>query len=185
MEKPALSRNVDQLLGAIQLCRRSLFFVPALLIAYSGIDALAALVPPESRASPRRRFEAWVSRFLLPDPRVPCTATDLYAARCAVVHRFGPESDLAAKGEARRLVYALGDSTAEQIQRAIDAIGMPNADIAVHVDAILDAFERSVWRFRKAILTDPALQQQVESSHQFFSGVSHGTGFSILDIRIG
>ena len=47
MEKQALSRNVDELLRAVRLCRSNKLYVPALLIAYAGIDILASLDPPD------------------------------------------------------------------------------------------------------------------------------------------
>ena len=184
-EEQVFSRNVDEMLKAFRLCRLHHLYIPALLLAYAGIDILASLDPPEEDAKTRERFIAWIEKYFLPNSELTVNAIDLYAARCAVVHTFGPESDLANKGEARRFVYAFGDSTAEDIQQAIQKVGMPNADIAVHIHTIFDAFERSVWVFRKAVLTDPNLRARVErNSRRFFSGVSYGHGFNILDIRM-
>lgn len=186
MQDQGFSRNLDHLLEAVRLCRASQLYVPALVLAYAGIDILASLDPPEPSAGTRCRFVSWVERYLLPTSGLPCDAVDLYAARCGVVHTLGPESDLAAEAKARRLIYAFGDSSAEQIQRTIDEIGMPDGDIAVDVNVIFDAFERSVWIFRKAILNDSELRERVaKNSVKFFSGISVGHAFSFLDIRIG
>lgn len=186
MQEQALSRNVSLLLDALRLCRSRELYVPALLLAYVGIDILASLDPPESESKVQKRFTSWVDRYLLPGSDLPCDSVDLYAGRCAVVHTFGPESSLAAKGIARRIIYAFGESSAEEIQGAIDEIGMPDGDVAVHVDAILSAFERSVGVFREAILSDSKLRERVETNaRKFFAGVSYGPSFSILDIRMG
>lgn len=191
-EEQVFSRNVDEMLKAFRLCRLHHLYIPALLLAYAGIDILASLDPPEADAKTRKKpkkqemqFTAWVEKYLLPGSELAVNAIDLYAARCAVVHTFGPESNLASNGNARRLVYTFGASKASDIQRAIQEVGMPSADIAVHIDAIFDAFEHSVWVFRKAVHTDPNLRERVErNSRRFFSSVSYGHGFSILDIRM-
>jgi hypothetical protein len=185
MEKQALSRNVDQLLDALRLCRQNQLMLPALLIAYASIDILASLDPPEPGASTRRRFVAWVDRYLLPNSELPCSAVDLFASRCAVVHTAGSQSRLERDGEARRIVYAFGHSSAEESQSSIRNLGNPSRDIAIHVETVLNAFERSVWLFRSAILQDASLRDRVRrNSSRLLPGVSFGAGFSILDIRM-
>ena len=59
----------------------------AMILVYSGIDAFAWLNRPGNIEDVRRTdFEQWVDTYLLPDSGLNCSSSDLYAARCGLVH---------------------------------------------------------------------------------------------------
>ncbi len=58
-------------------------------LVYSGIDVCG--VPRTVVERKRRvgdRFEKWVDRYMVKGNSLPCTARELYAGRCAVVHSY-------------------------------------------------------------------------------------------------
>lgn len=86
-------------------------YLPALVLVYAAIDALAWLDRRDHAADVERDdFQSWVNAYLLTNANAwlrPVTATDLYAARCAILHSQVAASRLSRKGEAREIWYDL------------------------------------------------------------------------------
>lgn len=187
MAEEAYSKNAEHILESIDILSHQRFYIPALIMIYCGIDILASLDTDQSKSnnhSVKNNFVRWVNKYMLPNEHLNCTALDLYAARCAVVHTFGVGSRWSEKGSAKRLIYAFGDSSSKELQAVIDAHGVPE-DVAVHFDDIVEAFKQAVMEFKKAILTDKDLKARVTAnSNQFFAEISYGHGLNFLDIRI-
>jgi hypothetical protein len=89
------------------------------MLIYSGIDGLAWL-SVEDNTGVRARFEDWVEEYLFAVKAFPCSATDLYAARCGILHTFTGDSHLLARGQAKAIAYAWGDADVAALQRALD-----------------------------------------------------------------
>src|SRR6266446_10096439 len=79
--------------------------LPALILIYTTIDSIAWLTSRNDLSRVRERFESWVSRWLTPS-LLQCSATELYAARCGILHTFTSRSDLSDSGKARRVAYS-------------------------------------------------------------------------------
>jgi Bacteriocin-protection, YdeI or OmpD-Associated len=103
-----LEKHLGDLFEAIVYCYRKEFLMPCLVLLYSGIDVAASL-EPSAASGVGERFEKWVERYMLKGTSLPCTARELYAARCAVVHTFTPDSNLSKSGKAR--VHAFHSTT--------------------------------------------------------------------------
>ena len=82
--------NITHTINAAEHCLTQRQHIPALVLMYSLMDSLAwTAADPERALSVRRRFEAWVGHWLVPNLRsryAELNAVDLYAARCAVLH---------------------------------------------------------------------------------------------------
>lgn len=86
MNTEALFENATRHIKAIDLCIENKLRMPALILVYSGIDIFAALNRPiEKNEATREDFKRWCDRYLLSKNELPCSAIDLYAARCGVV----------------------------------------------------------------------------------------------------
>ena len=83
-----------QLLVIAEKCVRERATTPALILIFSAIDVAGWLSAVSPSASPRSRFTGWVARYLLPFSNLDCSAIELFAARCGIVHNFSSESDL-------------------------------------------------------------------------------------------
>jgi len=109
----------------------------------------------------RRDFLDWVERYLLPNSGLPCTALELYSARCGVVHTQSPEARATRGGTARKIFYSWGSCRPDTLQAYIN-IADPGAAVAVEIELVVKAFELAVDRFVEESERVPDLAERVE-----------------------
>jgi hypothetical protein len=159
------AKNNDEMLAAAQRCLELRQLLPALVLIYAHIDTLAWAASEKGRMDTRRNFEAWVSRWLLPQlaPHAPdVSATDLYGARCGVLHTLTGKSDLAPHGKAREIDYAWGTGQVEVIRSAIVAYRLSDKHVALHYDHLLAALKAAVFHFLDFASSDAELSARLE-----------------------
>ena len=145
------------ILAGIDLCMRHECLVSGVALIFSGIDSLAALTRPVDVGNTSRSvFIAWIERFLLPESGMTCSALDLYAARCGVLHAHSAESELQRKGTARPLVYEW-----RQGPPADTKVALPPDAIIIEVETFHKAFRVAVNRFLVAADTEPEIKSRV------------------------
>ena len=80
--------------------------VSGVALMFAAMDALASLTRPvKVLETDRDHFIRWADSYLRPAESVGCSATDLYSARCGVLHTHSSGSRLQQHGEARHLIY--------------------------------------------------------------------------------
>ena len=164
-----LEKHMIDLLNAIEESYKNGWYMPCLVLLYSGLDVVASLEP--SRGSGvGDRFEKWVDRYMLRSYPLPCTARDLYAARCAVVHTFTPESDLSRKGKARVIGYGFGSAAVTELDKA-SAFANQSGQVNVHVRDLIDAFRNGFADYYQEVTTDGVRLAEMENSAGLWSGV--------------
>lgn len=85
-------RTVDAIVTLIQANH----YQQALVVLYAEIDTLSWVNLEEGDVS-RKDFCNWVSKYLKPEVNLGCTAEDLYAARCALLHSGTAESKMSSE----------------------------------------------------------------------------------------
>ena len=143
------------MLDGVTLCHENGLTLPMLTLIYANIDALGWLAS-ESETATAETFTAWVDRFLDPQDTLGCTALDLYAARCGVLHTGTPESRLYRTGRARQIVYA-AEGNAADLQAFVKMLNDTSAfcgtvstardTIAVDTGALYHAYVKAVHAF--------------------------------------
>ncbi len=126
------------LLEATELCISKRLYVPALVLTYSGIDA-AAWVNSDRASTDRTAFKDWVGRYVLAAKALPCSADDLYSARCGLLHNLSSDSDMTTRGAARVVWYAWKPAPLAPLQKATAFPGAPNP-IAMYGDDLFEGF---------------------------------------------
>src|SRR5687767_5983274 len=111
-----MERHASELLKAIDLCFGAGLIVPALLLIYSGIDAMGWLWKSDEYDSPGESFQAWVKTYALKTSSLEGEsadqlALDLWAARCALLHAQTAESKLTRQSKAREIHYRGADGS--------------------------------------------------------------------------
>jgi len=139
MDEYPLLNNMMLLTSGIEACIKKKATIPALVLIYSAIDTTGWLDSTEMFSS-RNDFIRWVDNYLLKAKPLKCTAIDLYAARCGLLHTFTPDSQLSSSGKARVICYAWGKGKVEDMQRAIDLQCKSNELVAVHVNELYQAW---------------------------------------------
>jgi hypothetical protein len=105
-----------------------------LVVIYSSIDTLGLLdAPPEQLSTTSSSFKAWATKYFLPQTSGDYDATELWAARCAILHTFTTESDLSRSGRARQLQYYFASGDAARNFVAINNQIDNGAHVAVHL----------------------------------------------------
>ena len=168
-EAKAFKENIDDLVRSIDLCFKNQFLLSGLALLYSTIDIMAWLSRPLSQSDVRRDdFVHWVDTYLMPKANLKCTAIDLYAARCSVIHSYSAESKLSREGAARRICYTIGNKDPKRLQDDLDAV---NYDaVVVHIDTMFNALRSSIEDFKKELTSNQELAERVFSrSEKFYS----------------
>jgi hypothetical protein len=158
----ALMQNMYALLRAVDSCLELNLTIPALILLYSGIDTIAAL---EQGRADRNAFTKWVDSYLLASKTLPCSALDLYAARCGVLHTLTSDSDLARSAKAKRILYALGKDDPTKLKAVVDLLkGEPY--VVVSVRDLHEGFRLGLAKFIEELETNPTREARVVKSLQ-------------------
>jgi hypothetical protein len=171
---------MTQLLDAIEDCLAEHRLLPCLTLLYFGIDVVASLErrPGEK---PKAAFVRWVDENLLEVRPLPCTALELYAARCGVVHTFTAESDLSRKGLARQVIYAWGDAKTDNLAAAANLVG--RTDVAVHIRELIDGFRVGLANYLEEVERSPERQGRVEAgAGLWFTRIDQDVVKKLLDM---
>jgi hypothetical protein len=145
------------MLRGIEVVLSEQCLVSAVGLMFAAIDALSALTRPiDSADTSRSVFIDWTTRYLEPEKRLACTAEELYAARCGVLHTYSADSRLARTNGTRRLVYEW-----ERGPRADEAAELPDNAIRVRVEALHRALRKAVHQFIIDAEMDPDTKQRV------------------------
>lgn len=160
--KPELNEVIHGergMLKAVAVLLENQCLVSAVSLMFTTMDALAALTrPPHEPDTSKHVFVEWVSRYLAPETKLGCTALDLYAARCGVLHSYSAESKLGREGRVRRLIYEW------ECGPAADASApLPENTLVIQVEVLHRALLDGVRGFLIDAETDRRAKQLVET----------------------
>jgi hypothetical protein len=112
--------------------------------------------------SSRSAASSPTSSTLSPRPSAPrqlgCTAEDLYAARCGLLHSGAAESKLSREKHASELWYATSLHSVPGIQAFAQRVGA-NAKV-VYLTALLTAFSQGVVQFSDELSSDETRRRE-------------------------
>ena len=129
----------------MKYCLQGRFISSTLALCYSLIDMMAWLSLPEGRDEVHAKdFIGWANRYVIPDAGLECTAEDLYAARCGVVHCMTPESRMSKSGKATKMVYSWANKKPYSREK-VGKLGVTS--LMIHVDTLCEAVERGARKF--------------------------------------
>lgn len=168
-ENDEILNTLVQVAAIAEVCIERKLLLPALILVYSGIDTMSWLVSSEPATAVKKRFTAWVDRFMLPAKPLPCSSIDLYAARCGILHSFTADSDLSVSGHAKPIYYAWGSVSKEHYDR-VAAVAPEGGFAFLRVEDLSEAFRRGIAKTIEAGTTDSQLAATIMSkSGRFFS----------------
>jgi hypothetical protein len=142
--------SIEETIAAIVVVRNIRLMTPMLALLFSGIDAMAYYAMPECDAAGKKKedvtksdFSSWVEDYMLKGQTFGFTAKEVYAARCAWVHRHGFEARLNREGT-RKLLYSFDHDEAD-LQKKWDKevkAGKTEPVVWVEIDHLISAFCR-------------------------------------------
>jgi len=134
---------------------------PALILLYSSLDIVASLSRPISQEDTSGEvFKKWVDTHMLPDSGLTCSAQDVWAARCGILHTLSLQSRLSRCGSARVLTYVDRPNVVDEFQDRIDPTRSQYVVVALRPYA--QAFLTAIIRFTQQVQADPELRRTVE-----------------------
>jgi hypothetical protein len=158
MADPVTGAIYDGIKRGITVCMENDCYASAVILLFSGMDAMANLSLPVSQAEVTGAdFIAWCDKYIRMPGNEQLTGIELYSARCAVLHTYGVDSKLTRKGTARRLAFM--DVSIPEVR--FD----PNVDptfAIVSVAALALAFFGGIDRFIGDLFSDPARKPDAE-----------------------
>ena len=172
MNELPLYKNMMLLASGIDACIEKKLNTPALILIYSTIDTTGWLDSSKTFAA-NDSFMNWVDNYLLKAKPLQCTSLDLYAARCGLLHTFIADSQLSSSGKARRIFYAWGTASVQDLQRTIDFTNKSKKYVAVHVNDLYEALHLGLIRFSEELEKDPDRKVMVyKKADKFFDDFS-------------
>jgi len=153
MNEQNLFRSYSQIITAIDYCIVEKLIMPALVLIYSAIDSVSWIASDNDHQSVVDRFQTWVNTWMLQKYPLPCTAIELYAARCGILHKLTPESDLTKTKGVRRISYAWGTAQQNDLDESIKLTKYAGI-VAVHVNDIVSSFKNGFADFVEVLETD-------------------------------
>ena len=175
-------RHIGDRLSVISNCFEDGLFLPGLVLLYTGVESMAWLARPEGKKdSSSSDFIEWVDRYMLdiqafeawrdslfiaiekvefePPLRLTCTAKQLYAARCALIHSYTPDNVGTYWAEDKLVYFGHGVPAEERPESLEGADGKRYRP--TNVFDLLEVFRRGVNLFREDIRRDRQLAERI------------------------
>jgi hypothetical protein len=172
MSEESFYKNLMTLDSGIKVCLEQKLYLPALMLIYSGIDTVGWLDSLERDAT-KESFIKWSDTYLLKVKSLACSAIELYAARCGLLHTFSADSRLSYKGEARRICYAWGKADVHDLQLTNDLTASTQKYVAVHVNELYEAWHLALVAFTDDLENDTTRKDRVfTKASRFFTDMS-------------
>jgi hypothetical protein len=161
MSEQNLFRNYVQLITGAENCLAQNLAVPALVLIYTAIDSVSWIASADENQPVGKRFRNWVDKWMLQKHPLPCTAEELYAARCGILHTLTPLSNLTKQKGVRQIAYVWGNAKQKDLEDSIKILEYPGL-VAVHVDDIFSSFRNGFADFIGMLENDPKQKKLFE-----------------------
>lgn len=148
-----LYNSISQLIAAIRMCLKNEQYLPALILIYSGIDMAGWLDSDNPNERVDKTFTSWTDKYLLVSKKLECTSTDLYSARCGVLHRLNPDSRISETGNAKLIAYTYGTKT-NILKDAIKNNNKASKYVAIHINDLFEVYLLGLKTFFNEIKKD-------------------------------
>lgn len=161
-------KNNADMLSAADRCIELRQFMPALALIYSHIDTLAWAASKKTGTDVRSTFESWVKRWLIPhlSTHAPdVTPTDLYAARCGILHTLTGKSNLSKTENAREIAYAWGTGSTDVLKNILADTGYSKKLVVLHYQELLKCVTSAVTDFVSYAESDSELESALEAAN--------------------
>jgi hypothetical protein len=167
VEHPIVSVLVNGIAMELRKVLEMGLFRATLILLYSGIDQVSYLAMPVGNSGATRKdFANWVESRMGLQGLV--TGEELYAARCAMLHKYGTEAQLHVNGKVTRQIGIVVNG-----QKNVYAHSSVPHLVCVEINYLVDAFIRGVLSFVKDLeYADRAYQNQVNARLHDMMGVT-------------
>jgi predicted acyltransferase (DUF342 family) len=140
--------TINKIIDSIDILIANDQEMTSLILLYSGIDIVSSFLVNGKGNTSKKHFIEWTNKYLIPKLDYKCTAEDLYAARCAVVHTMRSESNLSVTNKAKQIYYEWGSIRSVNQENLINSIDFNlKGIILLQGEELVDAFESAFQEF--------------------------------------
>lgn len=136
--------------------------IPTLILIYSSIDSISHLTDTTDKRG-RSVFKNWVKEWMLKKYPLPCNETEIYSARCGLLHQHSGESDITKSGEGKQVWYTHGQADVNILQATIIHIGQDKNALAVRLEDLIYSFKNGLIDCLTAVEKDKQWMSSFES----------------------
>lgn len=167
--------RIGEIIQASNLCLKNKFPSAAVSLIYIALDTAASLDHSLRKERPGARFVKWADKCILRNGSLRCSALDLYAARCGLLHTYSPRSNLSSKGRVREIWYTFDDHEADMLRKAASKLDLKQV-IVVSLDSLTVAVAKGVTAFISDLERDQVLahwaKSKAKETFQFIESVN-------------
>ena len=156
MDGPDFYLDYLTVIAEIDRCLEKNLNTPALILIFTTIDTVGWLASGEPVPSNPQRFEAFVNDWMLKNYPLPCTAKELYKARCGLLHTLIPSSGPYDKTGERELIYTWTPIQERDWENKIKLDGKSSVYVATQVRDIWGSLLRGFGAFYESLETNPS-----------------------------
>jgi len=163
MSLPTARARIMDLLDGAAYCLLNEKALPATCLCMVAVDTMASLSrPTNTDRVTRQHFVAFIEKYVLPQRHLPCTALEIYALRCGLLHAQSPRSELGEAGKVRDIWFGYGSTDLDQLQAAADRSHRSGSVVVVSLTDLLQAITDGTASFGAHLERDAALRSLVE-----------------------
>lgn len=146
---------LNQQFNALTALRETRLPGPFLTIYFSTIDIYSSIWSGEEVDG--IRYKQFCDKYII--KHLPAlTTTELWSARCSIIHSASSESRLSKKGKAREFLYSWGPSGKHAtLDKIIPGLTNPEKYVAVSFEQLEDALHKGITEFAEDLSKDSTL----------------------------
>ena len=148
--------RIGEIVQASNLCLNSKFPSAALSLIYVALDTTASLDYRLRKERPGARFVKWVDRYIVGSGDLPCSARDLYGARCGLLHTYSARSHLSSTEKVAEIWYAFHDHDADMFRKAVRKRGLKRV-VILSLDGLTQAVANGITAFISDLESEQSL----------------------------
>jgi hypothetical protein len=165
-----LFKNYYQLIHAAEECIKGRMTLPALILIYVAIDSVSWTASEDPEVA--TRFKKWVNTWMLKNGKLKCTAEELYAARCGVIHTLTPNSSLSERKGVKRIAYAWGKAKQDKLEETVSSLSLSNEISSIHLEDLFCVFKDGFADYLEHMFSsDEKREQFLKKAGQHFAHV--------------
>lgn len=153
-----LLKNLTEMIKAIDLCISKKYFNSALKLMYTAIDNMAYLGTDYQKTS-KSVFIKWVNSFLLPSSNLSCSAEELYAERCTLLHQNTASASNISLG-IKSILYTLGTARPENGLDHVDE-SKRNQYKFISISSLREVIYQGILKFLESASKYPSQKERL------------------------
>jgi len=116
----------------------------------------------------------WVERYILRSANLPCSALELYGARCGLLHTYSPRSHISSKGDVAEIWYTFHDHEADMLHESVCKRDLKQV-VILSLHSLTTAIAKGLTAFISDLESDQSLTQwatsKAKQTFQFMESV--------------